>query len=396
MKFIVGLIFLLNITTAEANPQSVIWYTHGAGEQVNINVELFMSSTCPHCIKADAFFREIEKKNPWLIVHRFIINQDKAALETFYEQLQQQHLNDFSVPTIFFCGSRWTGFGDANTTGKLLLHALNDCHDKISQQGELSPSTISVMQKEGAATQFHFDRSMAQSDAQLIMFTALMDTITSCSFFCFAAFLAFLWLFPTDKWLQFRVGLIFLLSLGIIHFVQQAHSDLYYQLLPKLRFAEGLVGAVLLLAALSMYRKSKDPVVLKPGLVIFPVIFFTVCAVYVAQQTCVFNSAVILEQWWAEHTISPIKQLFYQLLYQVFYLLPLVILLLFFLVFGRFRRLRTYQQMLINAGILVLVSIGIILLVYPSLLANLVVSNVVLFASIVVGWLIKRYRVRYE
>ena len=388
MKFIFSLVFLLNVSILNANPQSVIWYTHGPGEEVNINVDLFMSSTCPHCIKADAFFREVEKKKPWLIVHRYVINQDKLALQTFYDRIQEQNLTGFSVPAIFFCGSRWSGFSDANTTGKALLHALTYCRKKISEQGELSPVTMNILQKGGNASQYHYTDNMAQSTIKLTLIVALMDTVSSCSLFCFAAFLAFLWLYPAQKWMQFGLGLVFILSLGVMHYVQQGHTPFYYQMIPHLKLPEMLVGIALLLTVLNTYRKMKSQVALHPSPLVFAVVVFTVFAIQIYQQTCVFNAAFILEQWWVDHPLSPAKHMFYQVIYQVFYVLPLAILLLFFLVFGRHRRLTSFQQALAIAGSLILLSIGLILVVYPQLLANLLLSMAVLPASIFVGWLI--------
>ncbi len=396
MRFIFALICLLNMTMAYANPQSAIWYTHGVGEEVNIHVDLFLSSTCPHCIKADAFFHEVEKKKPWLVVHRYVINQDKLALQTFYDRLQQQNSTDFSVPAIFFCGSRWTGFSDANTTGRVLLRALSYCHKKISQQGELSPGVINVLQKEGDVSQFYFGANVARSTPLLIISTALMDAFNPCSLFCFVAFLAFLWLYPTQKWLQFSVGIIFLLSLGVIHYVQQAHPAFYYQMILQLRLSEMIIGLLLLFFMWSTYLKMMSHVVLKPGLLVFSVIILTAFAIQISQQTCVFNVALVLEQWWTDHVLSPEKHVFYQVIYQVFYILPLAFLLLFYLKFGRHQRMTAHHQTLNIAAYFMLMSISVILLVYPQWLANILVSIAVPVASIVVGWLIKNYRSRYE
>lgn len=138
--FFFSFIFLFNFTLlhAEAPPTP--------NEQVKIDVDLFLTTTCSHCQKADAFFREVEKKHPWVVVHRYEINEDKAALQIFYEHLQRQNSNNFLVPSIFFCNSHWSGFAEANTTGKRLQQALEDCRQKIINQGKLTPATGSVLQ----------------------------------------------------------------------------------------------------------------------------------------------------------------------------------------------------------------------------------------------------------
>lgn len=391
VKLMLSLLFLLNSSMSHANPQSVMWFSHDAQKQVSINVDLFLSSTCPHCHKADAFFRDAEKKEPWLIVHRYAINQDKLALQTFYERLQQQHSDNFSVPAIFFCDSRWAGFADENTTGKALLHALSYCRQKIIQQGELSPATVSVLQKWGTASQIQISSNMAQSAFPLIPFTALSDGFSSCSIFCFAAFLAFMWLSPTRKWQQFSVGIIFIVSLGIIHYAQQAHAEFFYQNVLKWRLAAVLVGVLLLLAVFRDYRKMRSRAALSTGAWIFAAAIFTAFIVHIYQQTCELNLAVVFDQWLTEQAILPATRYFYQIVYQFFYLLPLVLLLLFFLLFGRSHWVAHYHQMLKIVAYLILASIGIILLNHPAWLANFWVSLVVFFVAIGAGWGWRRY-----
>ncbi|WP_026069530.1 thioredoxin domain-containing protein [Legionella tunisiensis] len=78
------------------------WFSQNQNKQVKLRVDLFLSSLCPHCKKADEFFRTLEAKTPWIEVHRYIVNEDKAALEFFNQRLQQQHVDSFAMPAIFF------------------------------------------------------------------------------------------------------------------------------------------------------------------------------------------------------------------------------------------------------------------------------------------------------
>ncbi len=390
VKFILSLMFVFFLTPLHAESPPIIWYTHASGEQVTINVDLFLSSTCPYCQKADAFFREQEKKKPWLSVHRHVINQDKVALQTFYERLQQQHSNNFAIPAMFFCDSRWAGFGEAETTGKTLLKALSYCHKKISQQGELTPAVISVLQKWGNANQFQVKPSMSRSAPLFAALMGLMEAFSPCSFFCLAAFLAFLWLYPSQKSAQFGVGVIFLLALGINHYFQQVYSVAYYQLMTKLSYMGILVGLLLLLTVLNASRKVFANSVMKPGLFIFVVVLLTAFSVQILQQTCVFNASLILDQWMLEQAFTPAKKIYYQSLFQVFYLLPMVLLLGLYLLFEDNNGKPRYQHIMKIAACLTLICIAIIMMVSPALLANITVSVAVPLVSVLMGWLVVR------
>ncbi len=390
VKHILVFIFLFNISLGYAGPQTMAWFTHDDKNHVSINVDLFLSSTCPHCQKADAFFRGIEQKEPWLVIHRYVINQDKAGLQRFYEHLQQQHSSDFSVPAIFFCNTRWAGFADQQTTGKALLRALSYCHQKIIQQGGLSPETTTVLQKWGSASQVQIRDAISASAVSFIPITALSDALSPCSLSLLAAFLAFMWLFSSRKWQQFSIGVVFIVGLALVHYLQQAHVAFYYQTVFKWRLAAVLAGLFLLFGLFRDYRKKDEHIDINAS-PWFLATMFTVCAVYIYQQTCVFNLALVFAQWLTEQSISPAVRVSYQMIYQLFYVLPLVLLLVCFLVFGRCNWIMRHQQLLKTAAYLILAGIGIILLSFPLLLSNLWVSAIVLFGAIAAGWVRRRY-----
>jgi DMSO reductase anchor subunit len=68
-------------------------------------------------------------------------------------------------------------------------------------------------------------------------------------------------------------------------------------------------------------------------------------------------------------------------------MMALVLVVLFL---GRHRRFARFHKRLIIIARLILLSIGIILLVYPLLLANLWASILVLFGSVLMGSLLER------
>ncbi len=391
----IALNFILSLSFFSLGSMSYAsgWFNYDAQKQVTIQVDLFLTSTCPHCHKADGFFRDIEKKEPWLIVNRYVINQNKSALDVFYQHLQKQHSNNFSVPAIFFCDSRWAGFADEKTTGKVLLQALSYCRQKITQEGNLSSETINVLQKWGNASQIQISSSIEKRGGTLLLLTALSDALNPCSLFCLATLLAFLWLYPTQKRTQLKVGGIYLFSQGVIHFLQQAHSAGYYRVVPHLHFAAMLIGLLLLVIAVLnlLQEKSKDDVKYRVGVITLVLLTGMVVPIY--QQTCELNLGLFFERWLTEQSMSLAKHQFFQLSYQIIYLLPLFLLLLLHCLFSGSNWMVRHQQCFKIAASLILGSIGIILLVFPTWLVYLWVSMVVLFGAIIIGWLVER---RYE
>jgi len=382
MNYALSLIFLLAFSIGNAAlptaPQT--------DTPVQVSVELFLSSTCPHCKKADVFFKRLEKSEPWIKVHRYFINQDKAALQLFYERLKQQKSINFSVPSMFFCGSQWMGFSDEKTTEKPLLEGLRFCYQRVRQEGELSPNTIHALQQWGNASQLQLSESAAPSAWAYIPLIAIMDAFSPCSIFCFIALLAFMWIYPSQKKSQVRVGVFFLVSLGIVHFLQLSEPTLYYQLLPKLKIATALVGLLLVLYVLRDFRKILSDVVITPDKYVYAVIFFTVFAVQIRQQTCLLNMGMVFEQWLVEQTVSSTRQFLYELYYQAFYLLPLVVFLSVYFLMSRYLRLASLHRMLQMAACFIFLMIGVLLVAYSPFMASLAVSMIVLLAALLMGW----------
>ncbi|AHE67656.1 hypothetical protein [Legionella oakridgensis] len=393
VKTLLGLFLLLNASLVFTDSQSNYWFEKEK-EEVQINVDLFLTSTCPHCQKANEFFRNMEKNNPWLAVHRYFINQDKNALTLFHERLQQQNSNDFSVPAFFFCDSRWAGFAEAETSGKTLMHALNYCRKHIQQDGQLTPRTVNVLREWGAANQFNLNKNMIQSAAQFIPMAAFMDAITPCAVFSLAAFLAFLWLYPRYQ-SQLATGCIFIVSLVVIHWIRQVNAIYYYQVIPWMRGPAVIVGFLLLLYIVYFYRKLRFNDETRPARLHYVSVFLTAILVQIYQQTCALNVALIFEQWLSSQTLTMAGRLFYYLVYHLFYALPLVLFLAFYIFLSRSGRLASLYHKLSVAACLILLMIAGLLVIYPTLLASLSLSSMVLVISLLGGWIIVRLQQRY-
>ncbi len=392
VKFFISLFFLLNTTVSSADPQPVASYSQ-SGKQITLTVDLFLSTTCPHCHKADDFFRNLEISEPWLVIHRYYINQDKLALQDLYKRLQQQDLQDFSVPAMFFCDSRWVGFADAQSSGRTLLRALKYCRQQISQQGKLSQGTINALRQQSKVSQVHVGANVSKSAPKFILLSALGDSISACSLFFIMALFAFLWLYPGQKLLQLGVGISFLVPLALIHYLLQTYPGYSYQISTLLRLPSVFVGIMLVFYTVVYFRKRESGVVIiHPGFV-YGLIMLTATVIYVYQQTCGVNVGLVFQQWLADQAASSSQQLLYQAAYHVVYLLPLFSLLFIYILSSRHHRLARYDRRLKIAAYLILLVTGCLLIFYPQLFSNIAFSFILLVAAVAFG---SFYTRRYE
>ncbi|WP_273199408.1 hypothetical protein [Legionella steelei] len=373
------LIFLIFQAPAWATELSPTWYSKSTDNQVVINIEMFLSSTCPHCQNADAFFRDLEAKNPDLHVQRYYINQDKNALGRFYQLLSAQQMDDFAVPSIYFCNSRWVGFTSAETTGKDLLQGINYCKQQIQKKGKLTQTTVDALRHLANANRFITGLVEKPSRLQFTTTIAFMDSFSPCAFFCFAGFLAFLFI-ETQKKKQIIAGFLFIFSVAIVHYFQQAYPNVFFELLPWLRIPAALLGALTIYFVIHYLKKQSSSVLY------FLLAFLLGLITTIYQQTCVMNWATIFQQWLNDQHLTGSQTSLYQLLYQGIYILPLILILFIYLVLLKVERFAALRTKFINIGLLFLIAIAVSLIAYPFILPYFGVSMVTLFILAVCGY----------
>lgn len=374
-------IFLLLSTTLWADDGVSRWYTQDNNKKVALNIELFLASTCPHCHKADDFFQNIGKTMPYLHVQRNLINEDKNALSRFNQLLSEQHMDDFAVPSIYFCNSRWVGFASAETTGKDLLHAINYCKQQIEKHGSLTPATVDTLRHWGNANKF--DAGMVSNPSALSYITtiAITDAFSPCAFFGLAGFFAVLFL-AERKNMRIKNGLVFALAVVLVHYWQQAHTSLFYEVFPWLRILAIVLGLLLVYFVVRHYKKQSTQFLL------LPLAFFTGFIVTVYQQTCVMNWSFIFQQWLHNQQLSNLQVGLYQLLYQVLYIVPLLAILVLYVALFQLKRIALLQPRLLPIGLLYLLAIAACLIAYPLMLSYFTVSLLVFVILTVCGYFI--------
>jgi hypothetical protein len=377
-RFFIALFFIFSSASYAQN-----WYSLDINKKATLHVELFLSSQCPHCHKADAFFREIEARTPWIHITRYTINTNKQALLKFNERLSEQNSTDFSVPSMFFCNSRWVGFDSANTTGKDLYRALIYCKKQIEQKGSLAQETTTVLNQWANANKFNSKLRGNPSALQYVTVVALMDANNPCALFCTLGFFALLFIQNKRNNLLFT-GLIFVLTVATVHYIQQTHATLFYELLAWLRLPAVLVGFLTLFLIRHYYNKRKV------NNLLYLLAFLLAFLVQSYQQTCVMNWSYIFQHWLSKQTFSSSTLVIYQLFYQILYLIPLLVILFVYILVMRMKTFSKRKLQLTIFGFLLLSVLALFLIIYPKGLSNYVYSILSLVFSLGLSWILAR------
>jgi hypothetical protein len=354
-----------------------------------VTVDLFESSTCPHCLKAGEFFKKLTQKSPWLRVNSHLINEDKAELALFFEKLKQFHSDDFSVPSIMFCDSRWVGFESAETTGKMLLLALSFCHTQLIKDGAITAATKNTLRQwsTSAGMANRIQLSKPPSPFLRVIVSPLAEVFTPCSLFSLLVFLSFVWIFPERRFVMVCLGGLFILCLAVLHTAQYVYTDLYQRWMLSYLMWFSWATAALLLWFLTVYIQSRRQQLNMQRAIrlAFPALVCTIIAVYGCQQICDFSVGAIFQQWLHSQSTTPSAYFFYQLSYVSLYVLPLLLLLAFYQLFG----VRPARLLMVTACLILLI-IALLLIVYSIGFSRMSFSYVTILASVIIGWQLVR------
>lgn len=374
------LLFFMWSLSLWADAPSVSWFTKDANQTTHINVELFLSSTCPHCHKEDEFFRSLETQTPWLHVTRNVINENKEALQRFNQLLiMQGALIDFAVPSAFFCNARWVGFSSAETTGEDLIKALHYCKQQIEKKGLLTQATVDVVRHWANAGFLNSGVREQPSIVHYLLVVSLLDATNPCSLFCFAAFLAVLFM-QQGRRNQLLSGALFIAALASVHYIQQTQANLFFQFLFWLRVPAALFGLASLYLLWRHYKKKETQATLW-----FVWVFLLALIVQAYQQSCVMNWAYVFEQWLSTQQLANGQKALLQVIYQCFYIVLPIVLLLLYVWVSSTEFFAKRQSKFANIGLLILVAIALFLIVYPWALSYFLLSFMFLLALILIA-----------
>ncbi|MGQ3890670.1 hypothetical protein [Legionella sp. CNM-4043-24] len=375
----------LSMAWADGSPSQ--WFEKNAGQQADLRVDMFLSSDCVHCQKADAYLQSIEADNPWLHVQRHMINTDRSALELFNNYLKAQNAPDFKVPSIFFCNTRWVGFSDAKTSGSMLLKGLNYCRQSIDQAGRLTPATQHVLMQmayrasmEGSPSLFSFLPQMALMD--VMMYTTLYSIL---------ALFAFLWI---QKNRRDRVVtlILFLLGTGLAHHLQQAHLALSWQLMHMLRWPVMFLGLGLVSYVAAFHHKGLAK---KTNLLNFVSLLMVLLTSFAVQLYQVYPAVsftpdipVIFQQWLLDQNYSPSHQVAVEWLYQLVYLGIITVMTGLIWALCRYSRyLSRHGRFIAEFSWLYLLLIALILIFTPALFSEAAFAMVCVLLALMATWL---------
>jgi len=417
-RFLPILLFLLlspavnALTTDVLAANETVWYEKDVNGQPLIHLYFFWSKKCPHCLKARPDVVDIDREYPWLKLHSLELVDHPENVQTFNNMAAMFSNDARSVPTFMFCGNLISGYGDWETSGRLLKSFLQACYQFAKENSPDNSTAYIIDQNESPSLDVPFFGNISSEDYSLpvlTVFIAGMDAFNPCAFFVLL-FLLSMMVHTRSRARMALIGGIFVFFSGAIYFLFMAAWLNLFIYLGELRLITLLAGGVAILIALV---NIKDYFWFKKGFSLSiadsekpklfdrmrqllrlesmpTVIFATVILAIVANSyelLCTAGFPMVYTRILTLNSLSTESYYLYLLLYNLIYILPLLAIVIVFTIKLGSRKLSEREGMVLKllSGVMMLM-LGVMLIVSPQLLNNVVAAATILILAVSISW----------
>jgi len=401
----------------------------GAVEQVRVHI--FTAEGCPHCIEAKPFFEELKERHPEIDLLEYDVWGDRQNFELMVAVGKAVGCSTVSTPTLVIGEQVWFGFDSdiANEIEAAVVRCSQQtCRDLIGKltgqpqapPAQIQPSPTPEQKQPLTLPVVGTIDSGNYSLPALTIVIGLLDSFNPCAFFILL-FLLGLLVHVRSRGTMLLIGGVFVLCSGLVYFFFMAAWLNLFLLAGQLKLitvAAGLVALAIAGINIKDYFFFHQGVTLsipetaKPRLFsrmrrlirqprISSILVGTIVLAIAANSyelLCTAGFPMVYTRLLTLHQLTSWQHYGYLVLYNLTYVLPLIIIVLTFTLTLGSRKLSEWHGRVLKlvSGMMMLV-LGMVLLVDPNLLNNLLTSALIIAAALALSCVIiavtrKRYQ----
>jgi len=427
--------------SAQSAPSADEFTWTSVDEEGNLQVHLyfFWSLTCPHCREAHPYIEALPQEIPWLVLHSLELTEHQENAYTYVNMAASLGQEAMYVPGFLFCETMITGYGSADTTGAEIKQKLVDCH--ASAQAELNAAQPSPAATEPAEAESDAGESVARAGGQgqdtlanapagtlsipfigqfdasglslpvLTVVIAGLDAFNPCAFFVLM-FLLSLMVHAQSRSRMLLIGGIFVLFSGLIYFLFMSAWLNVFLWVGELKLITALAGVVaVIIAAINIkdfywFKQGVSltiPESAKPGLYArmrnlvqagsFGAMLVSTVLLAIAANTyellCTAGFPMVYTRILTMKELPTFTYYLYLALYNLVYIVPLLLIVVAFSVrFGSRRLSEDEGRALKLLSGLMMLMLGLLLVFAPEMLSQIGVTVALLAATLAVAALL--------
>lgn len=371
-----------------------------------VTLYFFWGEGCPHCAREKLFLEELKRKYPLLEIKSYEVFEQKENLRLFMQMAKDYGIEAKGVPATFIGGKVFAGF--SAETAKNIEERVRACIAEVTvgsekkkepQQEKVTVVTLPTLGK------------IDTTHMSLPLFTVIiagLDSLNPCAFFVLF-FLLSLLIHVHSRARMLVIGCTFVFLSGLIYFFFMAAWLNLFLIIGNIEVITRIAALVaLLIAAVNI----KDFFFFKEGISLgipeeakprlfermreivqagsLPMMLAGTVVLAVAANTyellCTAGFPMVYTRVLTLNDLSRLEHYLYLTLYNVVYIIPLAVIVVIFVVTLGSRKLTEWQGRVLKlvSGCMML-GLGVVLLVKPSLLNNALVSTALLAGTLAVS-----------
>lgn len=404
------IIFLLAVTLNSFFFSGIFTPAFSASQTESVSVKkdtlyFFWGEGCPHCAAAKPFLGELQKKHPALIILSHEIYNNPENLAVLRKMAKSLGTEPTGVPTFFFNDKMFTGFNEniAKDLETAVATGMRNIETKTSigerkKQKKTEEVTIPLLGKKDAQS------------LSLPLFTIIiagLDSFNPCAFFVLFTLLSLL-VHAHSRKRMLLIGGVFVFFSGCLYFLFMATwLNLYFIIghLPAVTYIAGVLALTISLInikdyfffkkslSLSISETSKPKLFEKmrkllkteslPAVLTGSIVLAVTANSY--ELLCTAGFPMVYTRVLTLNTLSSGKYYFYLAFYNLIYVLPLSLIVIFFVATLGSRKLSEWQGRVLKllSGLMML-GLALVLLTKPALLQNALVSVLLLLGILLI------------
>jgi len=365
----------------------------------------FWGEGCPHCAAAKPFLTELKKKHPALIIISHEIYNNPENLAVLRKMAKSLGTEPTSVPTFFLSGRMYTGFSES--IAKEIETAVST--GMRSTKTGTSTGNRNIQKKTEEVTIPLLGKKDAQS-LSLPLFTIIiagLDSFNPCAFFVLFTLLSLL-VHAHSRKRMLLIGGVFVFFSGCLYFIFMATwLNLYFIIghLSAVTYIAGFLALTISLInikdyfffkqglSLSISEGSKPKLfermrkLLKteslPAVLTGSIVLAVTANSY--ELLCTAGFPMVYTRVLTLNALSSGKYYAYLAFYNLIYILPLALIVVFFVATLGSRKLSEWQGRVLKllSGLMML-GLALMLLINPTLLQNALVSVLLLLGILLI------------
>lgn len=403
------LLLLMLPNRPEATDQS----SRDTAEKIKTTVYFFWGRGCPHCEEEKTFLDQLKRNYPSLEIRDYEVWYNKQNAGLLATMMQKHGVRSYGVPVTFVADQYYSGFSAQSgsliekTIKESILAASGDDSAGMSMKSDHSDQTATSV-KIPLVGVLDADNS---SLPVLTLAIAGMDSFNPCAFFVLLSLLGLL-VHAQSRKKMLLIGGIFVFFSGLIYFLFMAAWLNLFLVMGHIAAITTVAGSVsVVIAAINikdffLYKQGLSLTIadsakpklfdrmrklLRSGSLASILIGATVLAVVANfyELLCTAGFPMVFTRILTLNNLSTTTYYLYLVLYNIVYVIPLLIIVLGFTVTLGKRQLSEWQGRVLKlvSGSMML-GLGAVLLVNPALLNSVMVSFIILLSALGVSLLV--------